>query len=1610
MLTQTENRITRQGLEKSLNKLNKSQLKEFAASGICEQYAHANFLNITRKYAERLLNATDEISRRLKGTALLGGWADYSLSTFKPKQPRTSQGKLVKYEALGSTRLIEVRHPDGVEVNTSITYIIEGFKKAVAVAQATGCRTFAFSGLDVALHLIHEINAFATGDVRIVFDNDNAVRAIDKARRLVEKLNPKFKIAKFRGFKGIDDALASGLTFDKVQFVKIPKWSASYSGYITSDSYNFDSPKFSDDIHIPESKQYLAITGGKGTGKTWFVEQLFRKLKESRNIFTCSHRRTLSRANAKRLVMPYIDDAEYQGGSCGFVIDSIAKIRLEDCIGACLFIDEICQVVEHLMHSDTLNNRKRQTVFNHLCCVMTRIIETGGLIVVADADYNHRTDTLMKALSGIKDDKAFLIKNLFVKDRGTALFASIQPTDVVGNALKSTLDGEKIYICCSARKPESKFSTTVLEQYFIDKGVPSSDICRIDAETVADKNHPAYQASTKINDICANYRVILASPTLSTGCDIQTQDFDKIYSIQSGSQRSDSARQATERVRDSRPTRIIYAPEENPIRKSIVDSKNTLDDLRESHNATLNLIDPTWFEELSENNAKSIIESCDNYWLKYNRELYCEQRSYAECIRQGMAEEGYSIKPFDSFLTSAESQGMCEDLQAISKGLVEGHRTAVEAAEIIDDEVAKALYSAEVNTVEDKQKLEAYQIRKRLGIEPTVEVQKAIDSGKKAQLENQFAALDGYELSQQLVQKAHFWNAGKADAKELTPDFIKRSARMIRIKALHDVDFFGTIRQEFDTQMAEELLRNLKSVPLNLKLFNLPKTPESHALKTIRAIAKQFNFNIIQTRKTQKRFYKAVDMGFVLSDSLDLKPQVFTHFTEKAQSSVNAWQAFKSDFQKVQRGQRLDEAKSLPALSDEFKYARLSTRARTLPPVPLQPSLRMISMANAGVFCEWLANQPRVAIDIETYGEGKRGGLNHISGVIRLIQFATTTAIWVCEKDDFKLIEEALKACLVNPKQRKIGHNFMFDLRFLGRDFGVIAQNCADTMLGSRCLLGDMGAAKLTSHSLQQACENFLGVQVDKSEQKSDWGGQLSESQIEYAAKDPWLTYLLYERLETLTKDPSLLLLPFPKMMAWDAWEVENRFLFAAQQMEDTGYPIDTELLANTKVEYQAVRDELMSKWDAPYSPTQKGKLQAWINEKYGLALKSLGKATAAENGNIPEIKLMQQICACDALLNAIGSIEKQVSLFGKVKPVFKTLTGTGRTSSGAANIDKCLLNLQSVAARVNPVLNPKKLNCKAIYQRLRYTGEKVKQKTFSKLWQPLQRLPQYLSKGKSTIWDFFMLPSLKALFQTNLIIDLPASHGRISAELGNDENALAAYMDKSIDMHCGTAAAVAQAVFPDENYTSGWIQANKGTDPIAKGLRESAKNTYYGWLNGAGVTTIQKQIKSNLQINADKPACQKALEGLQNVFAGTTNYAKGKLRELEENQFVVNGVVCGWMEFAGTYLCWRLGVVGGDMNVPATKAFAGIWSRAESLLMKRACARIAEKFASLPQWGAKLQNFIHDEINAVIGCKEAALFAHDVVREEFGRICSRTIGGFDPLEKCYPLDNWSQK
>ncbi len=1559
------------------SKLNKAQLQEFAASGINWEYAVRNFVNITPANCKQLLGVVTDNDVLRKGTSLLGGWATPDLSIYKPKSPRQSQGKLVKYETAAKPGLIEVTHPEGTQIDESYTYYCEGWKKGVAVAQVTKCRVFAFGGLSVGLGLVDVIN-FGGGRKRLILDNDTSIASINIARSLVDKLEGDWEIAIFSHFKGVDDALGNGVSFSDIKFVPQAEWCSNTVGYIDGNNYTFHSNRFQNPT-IPATTRLLQIVGEKGTGKSWLQRQIALKfIAQCRNVFAITHRINLSRKLAKEIGKPYIDDDSYSGGSVGLCIDSILKLKIDDCTGAILLIDEISQVLDHLHNSETLKY-KRSAIYKRFQEILQHVRETGGLIVIADADLDSKSSKLITELSGATKAECFIIRNTFTFDKGiceftegipkqtsTGVSSRKNPSNIIAKVLKEAQAGKRLFVCLSAQKVDSKFSTQVIEQFLIASGVAASEILRIDSETVGDSTHPAYKAAERINELCARYRIVLASPSLNTGVDIQFLGFDYIFGIFSGTLDSNSVRQFLSRVREWSVPRIFYAP---AIRQNFdevcLSKKSEFELFTHAQAETQKLIDEQWFSEMNEETREKFFAASKAFYLKQSWEKQRDKFDYLKRIKLGLKKEGYTLQEHVDEVSVGEATSIYKELSDIKEALTEAQQALVEKCEVTSEDEAKKLYELTNLSVEEKCGLKGYEIRRKFNLPPTPEVQQALDVHKVSALENQFAAFEGSEISKALWEREQYWAQERKDAKETAHDYIRRNVRPMRIRALTKVKFFEIVSKKFDDDVASDLLAELRKDVLNFKLFpNLPEKETKYSVKVVKAIAKIFNFDVKKVggqNSKGERFYKAVDTGLVLSDSLDLKPKVFDFWLEERKKKADNWQAFKEDIYLVKRGEQLDNSKKLPVLSEEFKYAKLSTRARTMP-LPEQPSYRIVNSKNLSEFTLWLSTRPELAVDIETYGEGKKGGLNHIRGLIRLIQFADTDAIWIVERDDFDLVRDEVKALLTNPDQRKVGHNFMFDLRFLRKDFGVLGRNCADTMLGSRCVLGDMGAAKITSHSLGQACENFLGIEVDKTEQKSDWGVELTKEQLSYAAKDPWLTFVLYKRLESLTKQPSLLLLPFPDMMAWEAWEVENRFLFAAQQMEDTGYQIDVELLEKTKNQYQSVRDELMSRWDAPFLPTQKLKLQQFLNEKYSLSLKSLGKATAAENGDIPEIKLMQQICACDAILHTLHSIEIQVGLLGRVKPVFTVMSGTGRTSSGATGIEKCLINLQSLAARVNPVLKE------------------------------------------------FKLPALKALFKTNLIIDLPASHGRYSAELSNDENALAAYMDESKDLHCQTAAAVGAAVFPEANYTADWIQANKKSDPIAKGLRDTSKNTYYGWLNGAGVATVQKQIKSNLQINADRSACQKALVGLQSVFFGTTNYAKEKLQELEENQFVINGIVCGWMEFAGTYLCWKLGAVGGDLKVPATKAFAGIWSRSESIDMKRACYRIAEKFDSMPEWNSRLQNFIHDEVNAEIGNTDAATFAHSVVREEFGRICSRTIGGFDPLEKCYPLQNWSEK
>ncbi len=164
---------------------------------------------------------------------------------------------------------------------------------------------------------------------------------------------------------------------------------------------------------------------------------------------------------------------------------------------------------------------------------------------------------------------------------------------------------------------------------------------------------------------------------------------------------------------------------------------------------------------------------------------------------------------------------------------------------------------------------------------------------------------------------------------------------------------------------------------------------------------------------------------------------------------------------------------------------------------------RLVTVAeDLAAIAKTLRNAEAIGVDIETTALSPR------DGTVRLLQLATpdeTFVIDVFEVPDLSPLGEVLENGPV-----KVGHNLKFDFQFLQALHGISLSPIFDTMLAAQVLSGGNYAA---SYSLDAVAERFLDEDLDKSEQRSDWSGELSASQLEYAARDARILVPLRERL-----------------------------------------------------------------------------------------------------------------------------------------------------------------------------------------------------------------------------------------------------------------------------------------------------------------------------------------------------------------------------------------------------------------------------------------------------------------------------------------------------------------
>jgi DNA polymerase-1 len=173
---------------------------------------------------------------------------------------------------------------------------------------------------------------------------------------------------------------------------------------------------------------------------------------------------------------------------------------------------------------------------------------------------------------------------------------------------------------------------------------------------------------------------------------------------------------------------------------------------------------------------------------------------------------------------------------------------------------------------------------------------------------------------------------------------------------------------------------------------------------------------------------------------------------------------------------------------------------------------------------ESLSNLSAIGLDTETTE------LDPYTGRLRLIQLAAPDGVSIIDLDAFangsnggfanNLALLPLKRLLEAPRPIKIAHNSKFDAKFLKHNLGADLGGVFDSLLASQLVsAGDIEER----HGLETVASRYLNETVDKSERLSNWNFELSEAQLEYAARDAAILLPLREKLIDRLKSEALI-------------------------------------------------------------------------------------------------------------------------------------------------------------------------------------------------------------------------------------------------------------------------------------------------------------------------------------------------------------------------------------------------------------------------------------------------------------------------------------------------------
>lgn len=664
--------------------------------------------------------------------------------------------------------------------------IVEGAKKAgcllthsfIAIALPgvfNGYRSKDAQGNKIDPYLIPDLKVIAQKKrpTYICFDHDtkqqtvrNVNIATSQLGRLLKDVGGNVKVISLPGpEKGVDDFIqARGIdAFCQIYNSAMPLsvWQTSLFRQLSYEPNVVVSTKYLGDVGVPDDAKLVAFKAPKGSGKTEAIAALCEHAyKKEQPVIVLTYREQLGRELARRFKLPYKTELRKTPEKTlyGFALcvdscrpESEARFTGDSWGDALVVIDECESVVWHTLNSATCT-KTRLPILHELEALFLRALssESKGRVVLADADLSDLTIDFVKGIAGQTDLKPYVIRSDYKPLCGD-VFSYETPTDLY-NSLVGAIEGKaqtleeiieeeeakenleesvggKHIIFTTGQKVTSKWGTQNIEKDLKSR-FPQKRILRIDRDTVADPNHPAYACIDALNEVLPQWDIVIASPVIESGVSIDLHDhFAGVWEFASGVIPTDNVRQVLARVRDISVPRHVWMPEKG-LPTSFIGNGATFPtalrngELKKSKANFSFLLEAGVTVDADgsvQNNAIAL-----STWLKMASRINAGFWNYRETILEDLRAEGYNT----SGGSGASAEGVGDSSKDLSELMADSRDELKEdeAKSVVESHPPKSeieyekLKSQKTKTPEQRRSLVNYEAQQRYLAPPTADV------------------------------------------------------------------------------------------------------------------------------------------------------------------------------------------------------------------------------------------------------------------------------------------------------------------------------------------------------------------------------------------------------------------------------------------------------------------------------------------------------------------------------------------------------------------------------------------------------------------------------------------------------------------------------------------------------------------------------------------------------------------------------------------------------------------------------------------------------------------------------------------------------------------------